>query len=415
MSMSSIINIGVNGLNAQSDYLTNIANNVTNVDTTGYKATTTSFADLVNGTTSGATVSGNATGTGSGVTATSHSSLSTQGSITTTSSSLDVAISGSGLFQVQSADQTTSPGTYYTRDGQFQVATASGKSGLYLQTESGMLVDGTAANGSGSASPIEISSYGIMPQQATTSATLTADVSSTTGAVSMSFSMTDYGTDSIPSDQASQQSYLTSYQAANGSGSLPTATTSTVTGTLARDSSGNWTITANGTTESVTPGTSFTIPGTSVTTTLSQSVASSNTNSVAVSANGSARGSGASYSINSSGDVVASYSNGKSQVLANIPVFTAANVNGMSETSGGLYQATTASGTMTQQALAGSGAASATGSTLGTTLDTSSLESSNTDLATELTNMIVAQRAYSAASKIVTTADSMMSTLFQTR
>jgi flagellar hook protein FlgE len=87
-----------------------------------------------------------------------------------------------------------------------------------------------------------------------------------------------------------------------------------------------------------------------------------------------------------------------------LPLATFANPDGLNAVTGNAYQASENSGaaTINDADAGGSG-----------TIQSSSLESSTVDLATEFTNLITTQRAYSAASRIVTTADTMLQTLEQ--
>jgi len=85
-----------------------------------------------------------------------------------------------------------------------------------------------------------------------------------------------------------------------------------------------------------------------------------------------------------------------------IPVATFPNPDGMESESGDVYISTTTSGnyTVRQAGTGGSG-----------TVAQSSLESSTVDLGTQFTTMITVQRAYSAAAKVITTTDSMLTDL----
>jgi len=123
------------GLEAQQTQLDVVSNNLANVGTTGFKRSRAVFEDLmyqnlrqVGGQTSDQTrlPSGLQVGTGVHVVATER--IHAQGNMTKTDNPKDVAINGSGFFQVLMPDGTTS----YTRDGSFQtdkdgqLVTASG-------------------------------------------------------------------------------------------------------------------------------------------------------------------------------------------------------------------------------------------------------------------------------------------------
>jgi flagellar hook protein FlgE len=104
-----------------------------------------------------------------------------------------------------------------------------------------------------------------------------------------------------------------------------------------------------------------------------------------------------SVSVSNQGRVVGAYSNGRNIDLAAVSVATFNGPNFLKRTDGGAFEVTNESG----QALFGKG-----GSISG-----SSLESSNTDIADEFTKLIVTQQAYSANTKVITTANTMVSDL----
>jgi flagellar basal-body rod protein FlgG len=123
------------GLDAQQTQMAVVANNLANVNTTGYKASRGVFEDLyyqnlsqVGGSTSQQTLSPSGLNLGTGVQVVATEKVYTQGSLNQTGNSLDVAINGRGFFQVMMPDGTLA----YTRDGSFQtnaqgqVVTSSG-------------------------------------------------------------------------------------------------------------------------------------------------------------------------------------------------------------------------------------------------------------------------------------------------
>ncbi|MCQ2740585.1 MAG: flagellar hook-basal body complex protein, partial [Alphaproteobacteria bacterium] len=117
---------------------------------------------------------------------------------------------------------------------------------------------------------------------------------------------------------------------------------------------------------------------------------------------GATFGSFTSVMVDDSGVVTAVFSNGETRPIAIIPLALFVNADGMEALNNNVWIATTESGTplLTRATTGGAGEIAA-----------SSLESSTVDLATEFSNMIVVQRAYSAAGKIMTTADEMLEEL----
>ena len=90
---------GLSGLNANSTYLSVIGNNLANINTIGFKASTVTFMDLVSQTVGGA--SANPMQVGLGVMTGSISPVFSQGSIENTREATNVAIQGSGFFVVR--------------------------------------------------------------------------------------------------------------------------------------------------------------------------------------------------------------------------------------------------------------------------------------------------------------------------
>jgi flagellar hook protein FlgE len=115
--------------------------------------------------------------------------------------------------------------------------------------------------------------------------------------------------------------------------------------------------------------------------------------------NGVPPGSFSSLSTRSTGDLVVNYDNGQSRIIGRVPVVTFNNPDGLQRQDGQAFTATNSSGTPLAEDAGTNGAGS---------LVTQSTESSNVDIASEFTKLIVAQRAYSANTKMVTTADDML-------
>jgi flagellar hook protein FlgE len=97
--------------------------------------------------------------------------------------------------------------------------------------------------------------------------------------------------------------------------------------------------------------------------------------------------------VTDKGTINGTFSNGQNVALAEVPLVHFNSANNLKALDGGAYQATDESGA----ALAG-----ASGKIVG-----QSLEGSNTDIATEFTKLIVTQQAYSANTKVITTANQM--------
>jgi flagellar hook protein FlgE len=118
-----------------------------------------------------------------------------------------------------------------------------------------------------------------------------------------------------------------------------------------------------------------------------------------ISQNGVPPGAFAGVATTQSGDVQVTYDNGQSRTIARVPVITFNDPDSLQRQDGQAFTATLASGDPLTQDARTNGAGG---------IVTNSLENSNVDIATEFTRLIVAQRAYSANTKMVTTADELL-------
>ena len=118
--------------------------------------------------------------------------------------------------------------------------------------------------------------------------------------------------------------------------------------------------------------------------------------------NGAAVGALTTFSTTSDGQLIGIYSNGKKQALAQLAVAIFNNPDGLEKVGDSNYRTSVNSGV----ALIGSATVGGRGSIQG-----GSLEMSNVDLASEFTNLIVAQRGFAANSRTMTAADEMLQEL----
>jgi flagellar hook protein FlgE len=140
----------------------------------------------------------------------------------------------------------------------------------------------------------------------------------------------------------------------------------------------------------------FDLFGANGTSEISQTATTSTTS--ATNQNGFASGQYESFAINSNGVIAATYSNGQTQTVGQLAIATVGNEQGLLDMGNTEYQATTASGTASL-GIAGSGGRG--------TIEGSSLEASNVNISAEFSDLIVAQRAFEANSKAVTTFDTV--------
>ncbi|MCS6622681.1 flagellar hook protein FlgE [Roseibacterium beibuensis] len=122
----------------------------------------------------------------------------------------------------------------------------------------------------------------------------------------------------------------------------------------------------------------------------------------AVLTNGTAFGNLSEVKIDDTGFVTAIFDNGVTRRIAQIALATFPSPDALLESTGNAFRVSQGSGTYNLKA-AGTGGAGTIGS--------SQLEASTVDLSAEFTGLITTQRAYSASSKIITTADEMLAEL----
>ena len=496
--------IPLTGLNADSTALNTIANNLSNMNTTGYKSQSVNFSDLFYQQV-GEAGSGDPIQRGSGTQVCSIETDFSNGSPNTTNVDTNVALQGSGFFVVGSGNNTL-----LTRDGDFSLDLNGN-----LITSSGLSVMGfPAANGivdtNAPLAPVHIPVGEVEPPSATTSFGMTATLNSA-AKVGDSLSGKIQVYDSLGNDYQAQVTYTktatntwsynislpdklvasSSVGAVNtqtynfGSSGVTMATVDPATDlTITGPNAGGVSTTINaptvapgesigayatdlqnaldaaGITATVTPtaGGQLTISGANITTsgsiiqdpvpsataagsltfnsngnlvspstdvtgisfsglsdgatnmnmtwnlfgpdggsTLSQVV--EQTSAVSASTqNGFASGNYNGFTIGSDGTVTATFNNGQKLNVGQLALGNVVNLQGLQNMGNGDYATTLASGTATIGVSGTSG--------LGT-MQGGALEASNVNISAEFSELIIAQRAFEANSKAVTTFDTV--------
>ncbi|AQS92264.1 flagellar biosynthesis protein FlgE [Gluconobacter albidus] len=405
--MSSIINAvhtAVSGLNSQSHAFSDLSNNIANSQTNGYKASTTSFEDYVTNN----SLASDGESLSDSVVATTRQHNDNQGMVTTSTNSTALAISGNGFFNVvqatgQSNDSTPVLGTqqYYTRNGDF----SQDKNG-YLVNTSGYYLEGYNVNAStGTLSttlnPIQVPSTIKFQPTESTKLTLTGQIDG------KPTSATAY--DSKGNAQTVSLNW-TQVDATTWTVSNPNDATNSAT--VKFDSSTGAIASVNGQTQASGSTASFEYDGAPQDMTVSLGTIGG-TSGVSLATDGSTptgvtgvsdsvtTGTFSGISMQTDGSVMATFDNGYSQLVAKIPLTTFADPNSLSPQNGQAYTATSQSGTPQINAVNTNGAG---------TLSTASVEESTTDLTGDLSKLIVAQQAYGANTKVVSTADQLLQT-----
>ncbi|HEX3437224.1 MAG TPA: flagellar hook protein FlgE [Pseudacidobacterium sp.] len=402
--------IPISGLEADNTALNTIANNLSNMNTVAYKSQDAQFSDLFYQQV-GETGSGDPEQVGAGTQVGAISTDFASGTANPeTGIPQDVALDGDGFFVVQNGGTQE-----YTRAGDFALS-----SNGYLQTQSGQQVMGyPASNGvvntNAALTAIQIPVGQVEQPQATTTMSLTAnlDASAATG-TSVQGTITLYDSLGV-SHVATVDFQKTGTNTWSYSIALPTgdATGAPVnnTGTLTFDSNGNLVSPAANISGIQFPGMAdgasdmnFTwdLYGSNGSGQIDQVAAtSSSTSSSSISSssqNGYAAGQYTGFSVDSSGVISASFSNNQSQVIGQLAVASITNEQGLTKLGDGNYQTTLASGQATV-GVAGSGGRG--------TIEDNALEGSNVDISTQFSDLIVAQRAFEANAKSVTTFDTV--------
>ena len=398
--------IPLSGLDSDSTALDTIANNLANMNTTGYKQQTVNFSDFFY-TQIGEQGSGDLIQQGSGVQTAGIESQYTQGDITTTGNATDVAMDGNGFFVINDGGTNI-----FTRDGNFGLNSSGG-----LITQGGQSVMGYPAvagvvNTSAPLGAITVPVGSVEAPQASANFGMTANLNATDAVgTTVPAQITMY--DSLGEPQVATVTYTKtanntwSYAIALPAGAQTAAGTQTNnTGTLTFNASGNLTSPSAPVTgisfTSLTDGANdltlnWNVLGASGTPTITQVNAASAV--TATNQDGFAAGQYQSFSISANGTVTASYSNGQTLAVGQLAVGNVANVQGLQLLGNGEYAATQASGTA---AIGASG----TGG-LGT-MQEGALEASNVNISQEFSDLIIAQRAFEANSKAVTTFDTVV-------
>jgi flagellar hook protein FlgE len=416
------------GINANQTWLDAIGNNIANSNTTSYKQEEVGFSDLLAeqltpAAAPTATNGGlNPASVGAGVQVGTVVEDQTQGSIQQTNVPTDLAIQGGGYLVASQGGQV-----FYTRDGQLSVD-ATGQ----LTAPNGALIQGWEASSSGAINTnapltnLTIPTAATLPATATSAITLGGNLpAGGTSPVSFTYNAYDSLGDPVPVTVTFTPSTTTpdtwTMQATVPSSSgtptnlfsaAPTVTFSS-SGTLksisgvTANSNGSYTVpvtTMPGAPYQFATGATLSIdfPAPSSSQAVTQDAGSQSVQGT--SQNGSAAGTLESYSIGGNGIITGSFSNGQTQSIGQIALATFPNAQGLLSTGNLMYQVSANSG-QPNVTTPGSGKAG--------TLIGGALEASNVNLSAQLTDLIVAQEAYQANSKVITTSDTAIQSLLQ--
>ena len=399
-SLLSSLFTGVSGLSANSEAMGIIGDNISNVNTVGFKSSRAVFSELFS------TVLANGSTTrqlGRGAALSGSLKEFSQGAFESSSNALDMAIDGSGFFVVNNGT-----GNQYTRAGQFRLS----ENGL-VQSITGETLQGQQIqNGVASTTVGNIDLAGVQSApQATTTFTIGTNLDSSSSA-STTFTTpvsiyNSVGTQVIASIQFTKVSGSNSwtYGITTSEGTV----TSGASGTVSFDNSGQL---SSPTTDpsividyssATSPAASQTLNwdliGSSGTTNgkLTGFAASSNNNSLVQ--DGFSTGTLIGLTTNGAGIISGLFNNGQTDQLYQVTLGDFLAPSGLTRMGNNLFSETADSG----QVVLGTAGTGGFGDITG-----QSLELSNVDLAEQFVSLIQMQQAFQASARIITTTDDLL-------
>jgi flagellar hook protein FlgE len=419
----------ISGLRNHQTMMDVVGNNISNVNTTGFKSSTTVFQDVLSqilrgaGSPSPELGGTNPAQVGLGSRVAAITTNFSQGALQRTGRATDMAVQGDGFFVVQQAGQQL-----FSRAGSFSID-ALGR----LVTQEGALVQGWQANASGNVntngaigmiqipvgdlvSPVAtddadaqpgITIGGNLPADADPGTTIANsvevfDAQGNPVTVTLEFTKQD------PGGGGAEDTWDVGLRFVDGAGDLqpPAGDPATALGSVGFDANGEIDTGGGSAYDLTLPGGTVDGLANDVTISFGQDGGANRLTQFGelstlaiLSQSGSAAGSLQSFTVSQEGQIVGSYSNGRTRAIGQLALASFANPEGLEKVGGSNYRVTMNSG------LAQLGTAGAGGRGL---LSTGTLEMSNVDLAQEFTNLIVAQRGFQANSRVVTTSDELL-------
>jgi fagellar hook-basal body proteins len=445
---------GVSSLRAHQLRMDVIGNNIANVNTVGFKASSVSFSEMYSQTLKGASSSSDSRGgtnpmqVGLGANVASIAVNHSKGSIQRTDVATDLMIDGSGFFVV--TNDANAQNKYYTRAGNFQMDEQG-----YLVTTEGLKVLDVNMK------PIQVNMSDTKNATATTNLTIsgnlnftdedyttTADLYDSLGdvhTINVNFVNSPYVTTSANTKVVDPKDpkYDPAFPAIVPNYSYREVTITDAAGTqvvpdpTAAAPDNHWYAKFNesgeivdlvtlgtagdaDTAETVVSGTFvMSVPGAAdITLPIDRSMffangdvaggvriftqVSKESDAKGVQLNGNSAGSIDTFNISSKGEIIGIYTNGERKVLQTLGLVDFDNPAGLEKIGGNLFQNTPNSGTPKY-------GAPATGSFGAVT--PGALEMSNVDLAAQFTDMITTQRGFQANSRVITTSDEILQEL----
>jgi flagellar hook protein FlgE len=395
------------GLSNNSVAINTIGDNLANMNTTAFKSSKATFAELLAGV-SGTSPTGDPISYGLGSTLNGIARNCIQGTINYTGNATDAAINGNGYFVV-----STNNGMGFTRSGQFQFD----REGNLISSDGFKVMGYMAVNGqidnTGVVTAIEINKGQLIPANATTTLGVAANLDAQ-AADGSTYSSPVQIFDSLGQSYVAKLDFTkTSTGAWDWSASIPAEDAGGAAGDPAVViGSGSLQFDDRGVMVSPASNPTLSISGlsngaadmdiefgllNSTGTPIVTSYASSSTVS-STTQDGYEASALKSISVDNTGVIVGLAENGKSIALAQLALANFPNEEGLQKYQGSTFIEFSSTGEPSIGAAGTGGRGSITGA---------SLEQSNVDMAEEFINLIVAQRAYQANSRVITTTDEL--------
>jgi flagellar hook protein FlgE len=426
MSLFNTLNTGITGLGSNGLSMSVIGDNISNLNTVGYKGSQAEFQDLIL-----QQLGGGRGQLGQGSFTGKVAQVFGQGSLENSANGTDMAIDGRGFFVVADADGNE----FFSRAGQFRLDSEG-----YLANVAGAKLQGYPALADGSLSTavgdLQIGNTPI-PGTATTSVMLDANLSSgardgtvpvavppavlTSGDVSTaaSFTTSTVAYDSLGAAHDVTMAYFKNavgdwdfraYVNGGDIGGNPDEMVEIATGSLQFDGAGVLDTAASSVTSSAVTfdgANAQTIAfdfglGANDTGVLTQTAGDSTVTEV--DPNGNGAGSLASFDIGSDGLITGVYTNGETRELGQVVLATFQSEQNLSRVGHNMYAATRESG----EAAIGTADSGGRGVVHGY-----ALEMSNVDIEKQFVKMIQSQKGYQASARVVSGADELLQELMQ--
>jgi flagellar hook protein FlgE len=394
----------ISGLRNHQTMMDVVGNNISNVNTNGFKASSTVFTDVLSQTLSGGSAPAILGGTnpaqvGLGSRMGAINTDFSQGSMQRSGRNTDFAVQGDGFFVIESGGEQL-----YTRSGSFSLD-ANGN----LVTNDGAYVQGWSPQANGvvdtnqPVGPLTVPTGALIEPTGTSTVQMSGNLPANAAVgttVATAITIFDTQGNGMPLNMTYTKSAANQWTVTATRGTPPTAVT--LTGNV---------LTFNATGE-LTSGSTVTMAGGQIPQMGAVAIQlgaladanrvtqyGSSASILARQQNGASPGSLESFTMGRDGLIMGTYSNGQTQAIGQVAMAGFANPQGLEKLGSSQFRVSINSG-VAELGVPGTGGRGI--------LVQGALEMSNVDLAQEFTSLIVAQRGFQANSRVITTSDEML-------